>query len=312
MDLFDAMRMLLCVVDEGGFSAAARKLRVSPGVATRHVQELEGSLGVRLLHRTTRRVSLTPAGEDYLQHVRAILAEVQDAADQARLHTREISGCLRVATTSLVAVNLLAPCVASFLQQHPNLQVDLHTSDHPTRDLQQFDLSIVRQDEHLEADVVVRPVVEMNYVLCGSAAYLDRFGSPTTLQELQAHRWVTLRAPDGRVPALTLVHPTQEPLRCELKHLNAVITNDDETAYQAALAGAGLALLPELAVMARAHGGQLRRVMAPWVGAERIRLVATLPSRRFLPLRTRAFLEFFIQHVQAVAAAAGRPLGLSL
>jgi len=71
------------------------------------------------------------------------------------------------------------------------------------------------------------------------------------------------------------------------------------------LAGAGLTLLPELALTARLHGGQLRRVLAPWISADGLRLVATMPSRRFLPLRTRAFLEFFVHHVQKVAAMAG-------
>lgn len=85
----------------------------------------------------------------------------------------------------------------------------------------------------------------------------------------------------------------------------SVISNDDETAYQAALAGAGLTLLPELALTARPHGGQLRRVLAPWVSADGLSLVATMPSRRFLPLRTRAFLEFFVQHAQTVAAMEG-------
>lgn len=305
MDLFHAMRVLLCVVEEGTFAAAARRLNVSPGVVTRHVQDLERSLAVRLLHRTTRRVSLTPAGEDYLQHARAILGQVQEAADQARLHTREVSGCLRVTTTSLVAVNLLAPCIAGFLQLHPQVQVDLCISDHPARQAQQFDLGIVRQDEHLHADVVVRPVCEMNYVLCGAVSYLARHGQPASPQELEAHRLVCLRASDARLPGVLLVHPAQADRRIEVKARQAVITNDDETAYQAALAGAGLTLLPELALTARPHGGQLRRVMAPWVGAEPIRLVATLPSRRFLPHRTRAFVEFFVRHVQEVAAAAG-------
>lgn len=306
MDVLQSMRVFQSVVDEGGFAAAARKMDLAPAVVTRHIQDLEQSLGVRLLHRTTRRMSLTQAGEGYLSRLRLILAEIEEAADQARSHSREISGHLRVSATSLVAVNLLAPCVADFQRQHPEVQVEIHTSDRPAQDLHQFDLAIVRQDDHLEADVVVRPVLDMNYVLCGSAGYLQVHGVPAVPEDLSRHRMVRLRAPGTRLQAIELMNPAEGGRRLGVTPAWSVISNDDETAYQAALAGAGLTLLPELALTARMHGGQLRRVLAPWVSAEGLRLVATLPGRRFLPLRTRAFLEFFVQHVRKVAALAAQ------
>lgn len=304
MDLFQSMRVFQCVVDEGGFAAAARKMELAPAVVTRHIQDLEQSLGARLLHRTTRKMSLTQAGEGYLSRLRLILAEIEEAADQARAHSSEISGHLRVATTSLVAVNLLAPCVADFQRQHPEVQVEIHTSDRPAQDLHHFDLAIVRQDDHLDADVVVRHVLDMNYVLCGSASYLRIHGVPAVPEDLSRHRMVRLRAPGPRLH-VGLLNPAEGDRRVEITPAWAVISNDDETAYQAALAGAGLTMLPELALTARMHGGQLQRVLAPWVSADGLRLVATMPSRRFLPLRTRAFLEFFVQHVQKVAAMTG-------
>jgi DNA-binding transcriptional LysR family regulator len=304
MDLLQSMRVFQCVVDEGGFAAAARNMDLAPAVVTRLIQDLEQSLGVRLLHRTTRKMSLTQAGEGYLSRLRLILAEVDEAADQARAHSSEISGSLRVATTSLVAVNLLAPCVADFQRQHPEVQIEIHTSDRPGQELHHFDLSIVRQDDHLEADVVVRPVLDMNHVLCASAGYLQAHGVPATPEDLSRHRMVRLRAPGTRLHAIGLVNPAQGGRSIEVTPAWSVISNDDETAYQAALAGAGITLLPELALTARIHGGQLHRVLAPWVSTDGLRLVATMPSRRFLPLRTRAFLEFFVQHVRKVAALA--------
>lgn len=301
MDLLQSMRVFQCVVDEGGFAAAARKMDLAPAVVTRQIQDLEQSLGVRLLHRTTRKMSLTQAGEGYLSRLRLILSEVDEAADQARAHSSEISGSLRVGTTSLVAANLLAPCVADFQRQHPEVQVEIHSSDRPIQDLQEFDLSIVGQDDHLDADVVVRPVLDMNYVLCASTSYLQAHGVPAVPEDLSRHRFVRLRTPGTRLHAISLVNPAQRDRIVEVTPTWSVISNDDETAYQATLAGAGITLLPELALTAR---GQLRRVLAPWVSVDGVRLVATMPSRRFLPLRTRAFLEFFVQHVQKVAATA--------
>lgn len=305
MDHLQSMRVFQCVVDEGGFAAAARKMDLTPAVVTRLIQDLEQSLGVRLLHRTTRKMSLTQAGEGYLSRLRLILSEIEEAEARVRAHSSEISGHLRVATTSLVAVNLLAPCVADFQRQHPEVQVEIHTSDDPVQELHQFDLSIVRQDDHLDADAVVRPVLDMNYVLCGSVHYLQVHGVPAVPEDLSRHRMVRLRTPGTRLHAIALANPAEGDRSIEVAPAWSVISNDDETAYQAALAGAGLTLLPELALTARPHGGQLRRVLAPWVSVDRLRLVAALPSRRFLPLRTRAFLEFFVQNVQKVAAMDG-------
>lgn len=103
MDLVQSMRVFQCVVDEGGFAAAARKMDLAPTAVTRQIQDLEQLLGARLLHRTTRKMSLTQAGEGYLSRLRLILSEIEEAADQARAHSSEVSGNLRVATTSLVA-----------------------------------------------------------------------------------------------------------------------------------------------------------------------------------------------------------------
>lgn len=296
------MRAFQCVVDEGGFAAAARKMELAPAVVTRQIQDLEQSLGVRLLHRTTRKMSLTHAGEEYLIRVRLILLEIDEAVDQARAHASEITGNLRVGTTSLVAVNLLAPCVADFQRLHPDVQVEIHTSDRPAQELHQFDLSIVRQDEHLDSDAIVRPVLDMNYVLCASASYLQTHGVPVVPEDLYGHRLVRLRTPGTRLQAINLMNPAEGGRSIQVMPAWSVISNDDETAYQSALAGAGLTLLPELVLTARRHGGQLRRVLAPWISVSGMKLVATLPSRRFLPRRTRAFLEFFIQYVQKVAA----------
>lgn len=302
MDHLQSMRVFQCVVDEGGFAAAARKMDLTPAVVTRLIQDLEKSLGVRLLHRTTRKVSLSQAGEGYLLRLRLILSEIEEAEEQVRAYSSEISGILRVTTTSLVAANLLAPCVADFQRRHPEVQVEIHTSDHPVQELHQFDLSIVRHDDHLDADAIVRPVLKMNYVLCGSMQYLQIHGVPEEPEDLSRHRMVRLRTPGTRLHAITLTNPAEDDRRIDVEPGGwSVMSNDDETAYQATLAGAGLTLLPELALTARPHGGQLRRVLAPWVSVDELRLVATMPSRRFLPLRTRAFLEFFVQYVQKVA-----------
>jgi len=189
-------------------------------------------------------MALTQAGEVYLSRLRLILAEIDEAGDQAKQHSSEISGSVRVVTTSLVAVNLLAPRVPSS-NAHPDVMVETHTSDRPAQELHQFDLTIVRQDDQLEPDVVVRPVLEMNYVLCGSLTYLQARGIPRTPEDLSQHCLVRLREPGTRLPAIRLVNPTEGGRRFEVSSASSVISNDDEVAYQAALSGAGLTVLPD-------------------------------------------------------------------
>src|SRR3954468_6509755 len=112
MDRLQSMRVFQQVVDEGGFAAASRKLNLAPAVVTRLVGDLEKHLGVRLLQRTTRRLSLTPAGEAYLIRLRAILAEIDEADAMAHAHSREMSGTVRILASPVLATHVIAPAVA--------------------------------------------------------------------------------------------------------------------------------------------------------------------------------------------------------
>lgn len=291
------MRVFECVADEGGFAAAARKMDLAPAAVTRLIEDLEHALGVRLLHRTTRKTTLSPAGEMYLCRLRPILAEIDEAREAVRVHSSQMAGTLRLLTTSSIAVNLVAPCVAGFQAQHPGVSIEIHASDQPAPELDRFDLTILRQETELDADVIVRPVLAMDYVLCGAPAYLERHGAPQVPQDLALHRVVRLRAPGSRLRPLVLRQAGGGASCVQVDSAATIVSNDSETTYQLAVSGAGLTLLAERALTARPHGGQLQRVLTPWVGAEPMRLVAAMPSRRFLPLRTRAFLDFFVQHV---------------
>jgi DNA-binding transcriptional LysR family regulator len=298
MDRLQSMRVFERVVDEGGFAAAARKMELAPAAVTRLIEDLEQSLGVRLLHRTTRRISLTQAGEAYLSRLRSILAEIDEAQEVVKAHSSEMSGTLRLLTTSSAAVSLVAPSVAHFQRRHPDVLVEIHASDLPAQHLDQFDLTILRQDTELDADVIIRPVLVTDYVVCGSPAYLQVHGMPRAPEDLSQHRMVRLRAPGTRLRALRFVNPAEGGRSVEVAPASAVVSNDSETTYQAALSGAGLTMLSERALAARTHDGQMQRVLVPWVSADPLRLVAAMPSRRFVPLRTRAFLDFFIEYVQ--------------
>src|SRR4051794_6520847 len=131
MDRLQSMRVFQQVVDEGGFAAAARKMDLAPAVVTRLVSDLEQHLGVRLLQRTTRRMSLTQAGETYLERLRTILAEIDDADAIVQAQTKEMRGTIRVLAPPVAAAHTLAPAVVGFQKLHPSVIVDVHVGDAP-------------------------------------------------------------------------------------------------------------------------------------------------------------------------------------
>ena len=306
MDRLQSMRVFEQVIAEGGFAAAARKLDLSPPVVTRLIEDLEQSLGARLLHRTTRRLSLTQAGETYLSRVTAILADIDEAREVVKAHTRDVSGTLRLSTTSTAAVNLVAPAVAAFQLLHPGVSVEIHAAERPAEEIDRFDITFVPQERQLDADVVARPVLVSNMVLCGAPDYLRRHGVPSTPEDLAQHRVVRLRAPGTRLRPLTLVNPQEGGRRAVVEALATVWSNDFDTVAQAGLEGAGLAFFPEMSLPARLQSGALQRVLAPWVSVEPLRLAAAMPSRRFMPARTRAFLDFFVEFLESQGGGPAR------
>lgn len=305
MDRLQSMRVFERVVDEGGFAAAARALDLAPPAVTRLIDDLEQSLGVRLLNRTTRKLSLTQAGEVYLARIRPLLMELDEAQELVRSHTREIDGTLRIAASPTAGVNAIAPAVAAFRRAHPGVQVEIHVSPAPAEEIEQFDITFLQQDARLDADVVVRPVFSSCMVLCGTPGYLRANGVPRTPEDLANHCVLRVRVAGARLRPLTLVNPQDRGRTVQIDAPAGVVANDLDTISYAALEGAGLALFAELAWSRLLQEGGLQRVLAPWVGAENLVFVAAMPSRRFMPLRTRAFLDFCVEYGQRIEAKRG-------
>ncbi|MDN3922919.1 LysR family transcriptional regulator [Roseateles violae] len=290
------------VVAENGFAACARKLKVSPSAITRLIGELEAHLGVRLLQRSARRLALTPAGEVYLDRVRSILADVDEAEELARSHAREMSGCIRVASLPGLATHLVAPAVADFRRRHPKLTIELRSDMLASHGIEANDITLLTAQITLPAETVVRRVIEGSSILCASPGYLDRHGMPQSPQDLQQHALLRLGLPDLAANELWLVDetdPDHEELVCAPPVLSC---NDHEAVLRSTLDGAGISSQALQVAAPMLRSGQLRRVLAPWI-SERFTLVAAFASRRHLPLRTRAFLDHLIEHAERLQAA---------
>lgn len=294
------MRVFEQVVAEGGFAAAARKLDLTPAAVTRLVADLEKHLGVRLLQRTTRRLSLTPAGEAYLARLRVILSDIAEADAIAHSHTHEMSGTVRMLAQPVVATHIVAPAIPAFQQQYPEVVLELDVQDVLDPNVEDYDLTLVNGTVPLHAGVVVRTVIESEAVFCAAPEYLRRAGVPARPEELVAHRCLRLRTPGMRLRAMTLIHPLeQRTLEVEVPGL--VSANHTDTLLRATVAGAGISSQPMDLVAPLLKSGALQRVLAPWI-TNRLKLVAAFPSRKFMPARTRAFLDHLVEHTRASLA----------
>ena len=198
MDRLQAMKVFERVVEEGGFAAAARAMDMSPPVVTRMVAELEQHLGTRLLQRTTRKLALTDSGESYLQRVRAILHEIDDA--EAAASTRDLRGTIRIVAAPVLATNFLAPMMAAWHAHYPKLMLDVSMDAYAASRVDEFDVTIMVAGEDFDANIVARPLVQGEAIVVASPDYLERRGIPREPQDLIHHDYL----PDSsaRAPAV--------------------------------------------------------------------------------------------------------------
>jgi DNA-binding transcriptional LysR family regulator len=297
MDRLQSMRVFQQVVDEGGFAAAARKLELAPAVVTRLVGDLEQHLGVRLLQRTTRRLALTPAGEAYLNRLRAILAEIDEADAMAHAHSREMSGTVRILVAPVLATHLVAPAVMEFQRLHPEVVLDVHVEDFADPNVEDYDLAIVNDLVPIHSTAIVRTIHHAEAFFCASPLYLARHGEPAVPQDLLHHRCLRLRMPGLRLRPMTLIDPTQGDRELIVDVPAVLMANHTDTLLRATVDGAGISSQAVDLVAPMLKSGALRRVLAPWI-TNRISLMAALPSRKFLPARTRAFVDHLAEHAR--------------
>ncbi len=289
MDHLAAIRAFVEIADQGSLTRAAASLDLSRAMVSRHLEGLERWLGARLLHRTTRRVSLSEAGEEALPRLRQMLELAADLQAVAGERRREPQGRLRVTTSLSFAWSCLTPAVVDFQAAYPRIEVELLTVDRAV-DLvsERIDLA-VRITNRLDDGVVARRLATCRSVLCAAPAYLARRGTPQTPADLATHDCIThafgTRAAyrltlDGRV----LSQGVKGPLS----------GNDTAVLRQAALAGAGIAMLPTYFVGDELRRGGLVRVL-PSHEPETMGIHAVYLSRQHQPLPLKLLVAFLAE-----------------
>jgi len=303
MDRLLSMRVFERVVAEGGFAAAARALDMSAPVVTRLVADLEDHLGTRLLQRSTRRLSLTEAGQTYLNRVRNILQDIDEAHAVTSAHTQELAGLLRVHAPPVLATHVLSPLLAGFRERYPKIQIEIDVQSVAEPPLEDFDVTLMGTDDQFDANIVARKVAESAAILVASPAYVQRRGLPSAPGDLGQHDCLRLRLPNARTRLWRLWCPEGSAEPVELDIPPVLLANHTDTLLRATLDGAGITSVSVDVVAPYLARGELVRVLSPWITG-RLALYAALPSRKFIPQRTRVFLEHLVEHTRAQAERA--------
>lgn len=297
MDKLFAMQIFEKVAQEGGFAAAARALDISPPVVTRLVAELEAHLGTRLFQRTTRRVVLTEAGDAYLKRVRQILQDIQEADALASADTNKLKGRLRVYTQPAIASYMIAPLLSAFQQLYPGIWLDIDVSSNGTSMVEDYDITLLGVSADFDGNVIARKIIESQVVLVASPDYVARKGLPQSPEELGQHDCLFLVRPDRLMHSWN-IWPEGSPKKAvEIDLKPVLVANHTDTLIRATLDGAGITSTALNVVAPYLAQGELVRVLNPWV-AGHLALYAALPSRKFIPQRSRVFLEYLIKHIR--------------
>lgn len=305
------MRVFQKVVDEGGFAAAARALDMSPAAVTRLFGDLEQHLGARLMQRTTRKLALTEAGELYLLRVRGILNEIDDAEAAVGSSSQELQGTVHLLASPLLAAYFLAPQITIWRQRYPKVALEIAIDPFPQSRVDEFDVTFMAVDEGYDANVVARPLATTEWILCASPAYLQRRGVPLQPQDLKRHDYLRFpgqQATGGSNRRLRLRPANGDGDPVEVDMPLALQSVSIDVLYRAALDGAGVAVLSRLLAERHLASGELVHLLPDWIFG-RLTVFAAVPTRKLMPARTRAFLDFLSEWLPAPPqrAPGGKP-----
>ncbi|WP_343590980.1 LysR substrate-binding domain-containing protein [Paracidovorax wautersii] len=278
------------VVERGGFAAAGRALGIPKSRLSRRVSDLEARLGVRLLHRTTRKLSLTDVGEAYLRHCQAMRDSAQAAADTVAQVQTEPRGTVRVTCPVTLAQSVLGELMPQFLERNPLVRVEMQVTNRVVNLVEEgVDVALrVRATVDDSGSMIVKRLDEGAQVLVASPSLLARQGVPGTLADLPALDSLAMSSAEGRT-TLRLIGPDGREDAVQLSP--RYVADDLLTLKFAVLAGTGMCWLPDYMCHAELADGRLVRVLPDWSAPPSV-VHAVFPSRRGLSPAVRRFLDF--------------------
>ncbi len=291
-DSASELEFFVLVARHGSLAAAARALDLTPPAATKRLAQMEARLGVRLVNRTTRRLSLTSEGETYLAHATRILAAIRDMEDAVASNRAAPRGLLRVNASLGFGRTTIAPIVSAFCKRHPQVEVQLDVTDRPVDLVENgYDLAIrfgALPDKRLAA----RRVLSNRRFLCASPRYLQQHGVPQTLADLSRHRCILHRQNDDAYGIWRFNEGEDSEVA---KVHGALSSNDGDIVLGWALDGHGILIRSEWDLAKYVKSGRLRIVLPQYTLPSADLFVYYL-NRKNQAVRTRAFIDFLVEH----------------
>jgi DNA-binding transcriptional LysR family regulator len=276
------------VAAAGNMSAAGRDMGLSPAVVSKRISHMEDRLGARLFQRTTRQLKLTETGQGFYERIVGILSNIEEAeAFVSQLHGKA-SGTLRITAPPGFCRRHIAPHLATFLQHHPELSLELHLSDSIVDIVAEGIDVAVRVAELDDSSLVARKLAPCHRVVCASPDYLERYGVPQTLADLAHHNCLAV----GFTPVWRLNGPEGQ---VTIKVSGNLRSNSSDVIHEALLSGLGIGLRSTWDVADDLKSGRLRIALPEYRESARLGVYAVYPCRQYVPAKLRVFVDFLAQ-----------------
>ncbi|MDR3399743.1 MAG: LysR family transcriptional regulator [Pandoraea sp.] len=299
-DGFSDLRFFSLLMKEGSMAAAAQQMGITPPAVSRRLAQMEHRLGVRLLHRTTRRISLTPEGEMYLLDGARILGDLEALERTVAGAQSSPRGLLKLAATLGFGRTHIAPAISAFAHAYPEVEVQLHLTDRPVNLVEHGFDAAIRFGDLPDSRLTARQLMANHRVLCASPAYLASAGEPTQPSDLVSHQCIVIRESDETYGTW---HFRRDGRQETVKVRGMLSTNDGAAATTWALAGHGILIRSSWDVGAYLQSGALQMVLPDWsLPAADIKLV--YPTKSHLSAKTRALADFLVIWFADVTASA--------
>lgn len=292
MDKFSDLEAFVTVVDSGSFSAAGERLETAKSAVSRRVSTLEQRLGVKLLNRTTRRLSLTEAGRAFHERATRILADLDEAEQAVGDSQSALSGQIRLAAPLSFGLQHLSPALNQFSHTHPEVQLHIDLNDRQVNIVEEgFDLA-VRIGQLEDSSLIARRLCPIRFVTVASQAYLEQYGTPETPQQLSQHRGLRY-SNSPRPTAWSYVGADGVSIQADVP--DQLVANNGEILTQAALDGLGIAKEPSFIAYQYLLDRRLQRILTDYK-VNSVNLYVMFPPGRYMSRRVRALADFLLSY----------------
>jgi LysR family transcriptional regulator for bpeEF and oprC len=289
-DRFAAMRAFARVVETGSFTRAANALAMPKATTTKLIQTLEADLQTTLLHRTTRRVSVTPDGAAYYERVVSLLADLEELDGSMRLSQLNPKGRLRIDVSASLAMLVLIPALPDFHARFPDIQIDLGVTDRPVDLIGENVDCVIRAGTLSDQSLIARKIAELRFITCAAPSYLQRYGEPQHPDDIERDHRIVGYLKAGSAQPLPLVF-FRNGERREVAAPYTITVNDSNAYTAAGLAGLGIIHAPIFMVQPHLASGELRAIVRGWT-LEPLPLHIVYPPNKHLSNKLRIFVDW--------------------